>query len=262
MVRAWMAALVLVGAGFITAAGCNGSVAITAGCPVSKPELGSACDATSASCTYQDGTCTVSFSCTADHVWFASNPTCEPIPVPCEDAHDGDFCLVPGESCGDLGECGGQTTDCGDDHRWMTTYYDDFCCGAPFGCPEQLPVAGQVCDPCTDASGCGFPADCGTVYADCGDDGFWHTYLDGDCPMITDPCKMHFAEDECGADPTCRWLVPGCSQPALPQAGCFAIDECTPGGCGPFATCEQVEIDPCYKKGCDACSTGTSVCLP
>jgi hypothetical protein len=275
MMRGLVAAALVTLAGLLTAAGCNTSVVVNSNCPAAKPVTGAICASADESCQYQDGPCLMTFTCGAqEKTWHVEASTCEPAAVDCWSASDGDVCAIPGETCGEgSGECGGGfESTCGDDHRWMTAYYDydDCCydeCGDPceafFTCPANQPFEGDPCEPyCPGTESCNYPSTCGISVATCGDDYTWHVNY-GECPPPpVDPCTLQGTELEC-MNAGCRWLVPGCGTPALPQAGCYAPVDCTPGDCiSPYSTCQQVIADPCWNKDCDACSMTVSVCLP
>jgi hypothetical protein len=52
--------------------------------------------------------------------------------------------------------------------------------------------------------------------------------------------------------------------PSLPNAGCFPVADCTGDmDCSVMGeTCQQVSINPCYNKSCDACGMIVGLCLP
>ncbi len=262
-----MAALV-VAAGFVTAAGCGSTVVTGSGCPEQKPVTGAICTAPGESCDYQDGPCVMTFACDAqEKAWSVDSSVCVPAAVDCWAASDGDVCAIPGETCGEGGDCGGFENECGDDHRWQTVYYDGGDCWDPcegfYECPATPPAEGSACEPsCPGTSACNYPDGCGGTYATCGDDGQWHLAI-GDCPPPpVDPCSAYGAQTDCEAS-GCRWLVPGCGDPPLPQAGCYAPTDCTPADCAsPYFTCQEVVYDPCYGQACNACGASAFLCLP
>ena len=73
----------------------------------------------------------------------------------------------------------------------------------------------------------------------------------------------------CDKDPRCRWLDPGCNDPALPIAGCYdrADLDCGPmKPCAGGRTCLQRIYNPCVptrpgEPTCAACGVGINVCL-
>jgi hypothetical protein len=76
-------------------------------------------------------------------------------------------------------------------------------------------------------------------------------------------CGFHAAAADCQADPGCRWLEPGCSDPKLPAAGCFDENDCqSDADCKqPGLSCMPVIVDPCWNKGCDLCVAKATVCV-
>lgn len=272
MMRGLVATLVM--AALVTAAGCNTSVVVDSNCPADAPAAGAPCTA-GASCEYQDGPCQTTFTCDAqEKAWKAEDTTCVPAAVDCWTASDGDVCAVPGDSCGEgAGPCGGGFENtCGDDHRWHASDYgygdccDDSCwneCSGWEACPATAPAEGEGCYPyCPGTTSCSYPTTCGSMVATCGDDYAWHLIVPDCPPPPVDPCTQQGTESAC-VDAGCRWLVPGCGTPPLPEAGCYAPNDCVPGDCAdPYSTCQQVVVDPCWNKGCDACSTTAFVCLP
>jgi hypothetical protein len=275
MMRGLVAALVTATAALLTAAGCNTSVVVDSGCPADKPVTGALCTPKGESCDYQDGPCQMTFACDAmEKTWKVETSTCVPAAVDCWSASEGDVCAIPGDSCGEgSGECGGGFESfCGDDHLWSVSYYEDegCCydecwneCAGWETCPSSPPAEGEGCYPyCPGTTSCSYPTNCGGVQATCGDDYQWHLII-GECPPPPmDPCSLQGTETEC-TNAGCRWLVPGCGTPSLPQAGCHAPTDCTPADCESlYSTCQQVVVDPCWNKACDACSMTVSLCLP
>lgn len=135
----------------------------------------------------------------------------------------------------------------------------------PDPCPVEPPTWE---DPCNTVLTCSYELSdgCGqyTTTATC--DGMsWS--IDGVPPCnppepTPDPCFFLTTEEACNADATCRWLVPGCGVPALPEAGCFAQADCTDNvSCWDGAACGEVVIDPCHNKPCDVCGIAVKVCL-
>lgn len=108
------------------------------------------------------------------------------------------------------------------------------------------------------------------------------------CPAIKcKPCTFGYVQDskgcdtcECAPDPgkactditnettctatagRCRWLVPGCDEPALPAAGCYdsTLIDCT-STCPSGRSCLQRSIDPCHNLACLACGQEIGICL-
>ncbi|MDI1434574.1 hypothetical protein [Polyangium sorediatum] len=134
-------------------------------------------------------------------------------------------------------------------------------------CPPEQPLQGEACsgDLTCDYE---FNVGCGPqpAKATCKDD-VWVVDAGIPCnPPIPpdnppDTCQALATEAECSAAEDCRWLVPGCEPPLLPQAGCFAKVDCVGVTCGDDKTCQEAVIDPCYNLACDACGMTVSVCL-
>ena len=265
MMRAWTAAVMVVATGLLTAAGCNTSVTVSSSCPPAMPAKDAPCTTDSESCPYQDGPCTMTFTCdAAEHTWQIASSVCQPTAVDCWAATNGDICAIPGQSCGGGSECGGFFNECGDNHRWRASYaHGGDCCSGPENqCPSAPPSEGEPCDPCADLSTCDYPADCSNLSAICGPDGYWHVSIEDDCPPPPlDDCGLFGSPETCTAAPGCRRLVPGCGEPQLPAAGCFSKLACIASGCAQTQTCQEVVYDPCWNSECDACGAPTFVCL-
>jgi hypothetical protein len=83
----------------------------------------------------------------------------------------------------------------------------------------------------------------------------------------------------CAALAACRWLQPGCTEPRLPLAGCYArsLLDCETRGCPAGRQCVKRVIDPCAgavlapsaapsliappPPVCTACAQTVSICL-
>ncbi|MDI3287844.1 hypothetical protein [Polyangium sp. 15x6] len=135
----------------------------------------------------------------------------------------------------------------------------------PQPCPPEMPSQGEAC---SGTMICNYEFDdgCGpkTVLASCQDD-VWVINAGVSCnpPVpVPDTCQAIATEAECDAAENCRWLVPGCGMPALPQAGCFAELDCVDVPCADGKTCQEAVVNPCHNKPCDACGMTVSVCLP
>jgi hypothetical protein len=132
-------------------------------------------------------------------------------------------------------------------------------------CPSEAPASGT---PCSEVASCDYTVDhgCGpqTDTATC-DGAVWTVQWGGpSCnPPPPDYCVSYKTEAECGADAACRWLVPGCGMPALPEAGCFSVTDCAGDFDCPISggTCQEVSINPCHNQPCDACGMTVSVCV-
>ena len=272
MKRAWwttVAAAVLAMAGTISV-GCKGSVEVNSqdpNCPAAMPKIGDTCAQAATGCTYEDGPCSLIFRCEgAAQAWQAQDASCTPEAVDCWVAQEGDTCAFPGDGCGeDSGFCGGSFFhECGEDHRWhsFSSGGGGGCCPMVGPCPLAVPKNGDSCDPCFGPAWCTYENACGGAYATCGAEGSWQVAIDDCPPPPSDSCAIHGAEADCKSDPACRWLVPGCGDPKLPQAGCFPSLDCAPDGCAAGLSCQKAVIDPCYGKACNTCSADALLCLP
>jgi Antistasin family len=133
----------------------------------------------------------------------------------------------------------------------------------PSECPAPAPGAPNVM--CSDGSLGGPVCErtnegrCAWIFRNCPDD------PTADCARIRDA-------DACAKKNACRWLTPGCAEPKLPAAGCYAraLIGCT-GNCPAGKTCLSRVIDPCGgtpvpgfappQGMCDACGQTIAVCL-
>ena len=136
-------------------------------------------------------------------------------------------------------------------------------CEPPPECPVQAPTWGE---PCSGMVSCSYEIDvgCGPQPATATCDGAtWSVQPSISCnPPAPADCPTLPTEEQCSAFPNCRWLVPGCGMPALPQAGCFEATDCLDASCLAGETCQEVVINPCHNQLCDACGGLVSVCLP
>lgn len=94
------------------------------------------------------------------------------------------------------------------------------------------------------------------------------------CNPVTPPppanCAALVDSMSCGADPLCTWLQPGCSEPALSAAGCYARASlgCTSDAdCGQGHQCLKRVINPCPPRpiaagfvACTACGQVQTIC--
>jgi hypothetical protein len=208
------------------------------------------------------GTCPPSWQC-IDGEWMDTAGAC-PDPCPSSSPAPGSSCNVIGqtcsyeewvdEPCGDEGMDWVDYTCTGDGWARMINY-----CQPEPECPDEMPIDGSDCSGWYDAYACRYQVDtaCGTKMAWGHCDGvIWHFELDESCPT----CGELQDSAACEADPACRWLEPGCGEPALSQAGCFPLEDCT-DACGEGQTCTTVWTNPCWNSLCDACGAETNVCL-
>lgn len=251
--------------------GCNGSVVESGsqppGCPAAAPPAGAACSVTASGCTYAEDPCIVELSCDTNvGAWQSQTISCSPAAKPCWEAAENDVCAVSGEVCGDaVWTCEPvMVIACGEEHRWHFVIQGggEDCCPLTGACPASPPSEGSPCDPCFGPPSCGYPGTCGGDYASCGPEGIWHVSI-GDCPPPPPPdyCASLGTQGACATDPSCRWLTPGCGDIPLAAPGCFTIDDCAPGSCGPSESCQTFSYNPCFEKKCDACSAPVSLCV-
>jgi hypothetical protein len=164
--------------------------------------------------------------------------------------------------------CGPQTNTAScDGTTWSVNWGGPSCNPPPPPptCPTEAPTWGA---PCSEVITCSYEIDqgCGPQPATATCDGAsWSISPQVSCnPPPPDYCVTYTTEAACGQDASCRWLVPGCGEPPLPQAGCFAAVDCG----GDFdcqisgGTCQEVVINPCHNLACDACGMTVSVCVP
>ena len=68
-------------------------------------------------------------------------------------------------------------------------------------------------------------------------------------PPPPSACGSHIGTSACIADTTCAWLQPGCGDPALAAAGCYAktsIDCMSDAQCATGQQCLKRVVNPCY----------------
>lgn len=73
-------------------------------------------------------------------------------------------------------------------------------------------------------------------------------------------CHQHIDASTCSSDPSCHWLVPGCSAPLSFYEGCFPQADCAVDGCDEASICRVVTL-ACADGSCDCVETETNVCL-
>jgi hypothetical protein len=82
-------------------------------------------------------------------------------------------------------------------------------------------------------------------------------------PTPTSACGGYTSMTDCAADASCRWLQPGCLDPALAAAGCFATASlgCTgDAGCGAGHQCLKRYVQPCPGGKCASCAVIETIC--
>jgi hypothetical protein len=130
-------------------------------------------------------------------------------------------------------------------------------------CPATLPPAGSACDGCCAATGCQFPQPDGcAITASCGAAATW-VYEGTTCPPPSG-CASLGTSAACIQNPSCRWLVTGCS--GVPQKfvdGCYPAADCQSNAdCVAGTTCQVAIIDPCWAGDCASCASDAWVCMP
>lgn len=255
--------------------GCTGSVVEIGsqppGCPSAEPKAGDACSVKASGCKYTEGPCAVAMSCDPESgAWQSQTTSCSPVAKDCFSGQEGDVCAVIGETCGESpGPCdGGYFNTCGPDHHWHPsvagggTGGGGGCCDPGGACPPMLPTDGQPCSPCPVTETCSYPGPCGGDIATCSPQGTWQVGI-GVCPPPPPPdyCLTLGNQSSCESDPSCRWLTPGCGDVPIAAPGCFTINDCGPGTCGPSEICQKFTYNPCFNKGCDACGAPAQLCV-
>jgi hypothetical protein len=88
-------------------------------------------------------------------------------------------------------------------------------------------------------------------------------------PAPSSVCGSYANAATCATDPSCRWLHPGCAEPALAAAGCFAKAAlgCTSdASCGAGHQCLKRMVNPCANTvagtttACAACAVAETIC--
>lgn len=180
----------------------------------------------------------------------------------------GSSCAVEGQSCSyGSGGCPADMSCEGGVWEWDT----GLSCNPPppDECPVSAPNNGDPCFntglscPYTIDDGCG-PID---TTASC-QGGVWSVGISTCNPPPPDYCYSLTTEADCDLNgDVCRWLTPGCADPATPppplaQAGCFPSYDCASSAeCAAGTTCEQRVYDPCYNLACDACGAVAMLCV-
>ena len=225
-------------------------------CPASPPQAGAVC-AGDLTCTYGDGPCPEMFACLG--TWAQAGECPQPACPPGQPS-SGEACSSEGQSCSYDYQCSGAHATCQGGAWWI----DEYGVGCAAICPGEVPQEGAFCDVCCLPPACTYEIPgCSPTEAHCRQDGSWQVGP-GDCnpPPPMSFCGFHGAQGECQGDANCRWIVPGCTVPTLPAAGCFAKDDCAGDfECG-GQQCAAASIDPCWDKGCNACAAKAMLCLP
>lgn len=222
-----------------------------------------------------NGLCPPAWSCN-DGRWMDTAGACPQPACPAGEPVPGDFCEVNGQTCDYERE---DELDCGEGWSAYTVSYQCFdnawtqrstYCQPEPECPTAPPVAGTDCTGWDDAYYCAYEiaTACGPTWMDASCDWteggpIWSTYL-YDEPICDEGCSAYGDEAGCGADPSCRWLVPGCETGgpnALTEPGCFPAADCSPGDCPDGTSCQAVTYDPCHNQSCNACAAEGAICL-
>lgn len=121
------------------------------------------------------------------------------------------------------------------------------CDEADYVCPDATACVSITYDPC-------LPSENGEQCNACGSE--LHA-----CLPAPPECDGLDAEacDAAG----CRYLTPGCEEPALADAGCHDPQDCeTDADCDDGLTCTDAVYDPCAGENCEACAATARICLP
>jgi len=170
-----------------------------------------------------------------------------------------------GDPCHAVAACGYGDAPCGSSFVCTDGVWESGggCTTPPGACPAQLPVMGAPCKSPGQACTFTFPGSCSGVFVATCDPGSQWAITDETPPCTGGPCGGYATTDACGADPTCRWLVPGCGMPGAPfAAGCFAKAPCAADtDCSAGLSCQAIQFNPCFGSTCQACSGTTTICL-
>jgi hypothetical protein len=147
----------------------------------------------------------------------------------------------------------------------------------PFACPSGYEEDASGCElckcspetACTTAD-CGAPVP-GTPNILCTDGSIagptCQRDTSGKCTwqLLTCPagCSSNGDYATCVANSACTWLAPGCGQPTLAAAGCYAASGigCTSDdSCGQGHQCLKRVINPCFNAACTVCAETQTVC--
>ena len=79
-------------------------------------------------------------------------------------------------------------------------------------------------------------------------------------PLSCGACESYGAEADCGTDPSCQWLTPGCSGEPI-VTGCYPVQGCDVTPCGENLTCVERSYNPCHNKLCDGCGGSYFTCV-
>lgn len=87
-------------------------------------------------------------------------------------------------------------------------------------------------------------------------------------PDASSACGSYNTPATCAADTSCKWLQPGCTEPALAAAGCFAktsLGCTTDASCGAGHQCLKRFVNPCVALNpgdttCAACAASETIC--
>jgi hypothetical protein len=182
----------------------------------------------------------------------SSTPGC-----PAATPASGAACSPEGLTCHYDAQCGGADATCTKGAWWV----EEYGLGCAAICPTTQPNAGDPCSTCCLPPSCDFPNAQGCPVTGTCPNGVW-VLTEPPCVAPVD-CQAHADWSSCAQDAACRWLTPGCAGTPPPlKDGCYPAAPCTGSAdCAPGAACTKVDYDPCYMKGCDACSAQTTACL-
>jgi hypothetical protein len=228
-------------------------------CPAGEIVEGATCPASGFGQTVCPRTvdgCDVTFVCQG--TWKKTENSCATCP-PAQPS-DGTSCdLPPALRCSykPAAEC--QIQLACEDARWKV--WSPTSCSGPVGCPTAPPQDGAAC-PANGLEGttCSYAVDACQRGFVC-EALRWRLDTES-CDEPAQPaCAARLDAISCGEAAACRWLVPGCGEPALPKAGCFPKVACaSDADCVGVATCQSSVVDPCAGKICEACGATVLVC--
>lgn len=208
--------------------------------------------------------CPPSYQCIGGE-WVDTGGDCPEPACPQTKPATGDDCAMIGQSCyyeEDI-ECGPieQVQAICTDAGWQLM--SNYCQPEPI-CPDEMPVPGTDCTGWYDAFFCLYSVQtpCGEQMAnitcqpiDSGN--VWTLEMSVSCGA----CDSYGTEAQCGADPACQWLTPGCDGNPV-ATGCYPVQGCDVIPCADTEVCVAQSYDPCYGSDCGACAASYFTCVP
>ena len=207
--------------------------------------------------------CPPAYEC-IDGEWVDTAGACPEPECPEAKPESGADCPLVGQECtyeeevpcGPISEVSAVCTEAG--WQVMTNY-----CQPEPVCPEELPVVGADCTGWYDAFWCLYPVQtaCGEQFANvnCAATAEGAVWTLGS-PLSCGACESYGAEADCGTDPSCQWLTPGCSGEPI-VTGCYPVQGCDVTPCGENLTCVERSYNPCHNKLCDGCGGSYFTCV-